>query len=349
MQLQCVCCSFRQVHCLLTNFSIWYEPPVSLAAIPRCFAVLAGTFKSVYLSVMLVDFYYHLEMWCGVRTKFSSAQTVQGKAGLQGELVLCPKHRHFCPSLAPVHWSVAPVLRATWDKCSHAPHLETKLNLSFVAKDAAGSGKRPNPSQWGGYGTVSMQGFLFYRTVWRFGSKWENMQFLLLWELVLIPEGVRIKNPVSQCPVSGRSLQDMTWEECQNGASICPLLILSHFQLFCVKELPEPGVFLFIHYPPVNHLQRRGTAAVCSELQYLLALLIPHSSGGRSEWSVPLPLLHAHHGFERPPSYPLQSCLCRPKSLSLNRCSYIRKAVVDMWWINTTHLQSWNKIKLHSF
>lgn len=68
------------------------------------------------------------------------------------------------------------------------------------------------------------------------------MQFILLRELFLIPEVVRIKNLVAQCLVSGRSFQDMPWEERENRASICPLLILPHFQLLCVKELPEPGV-----------------------------------------------------------------------------------------------------------
>lgn len=76
---------------------------MSLTAIPCCFAVLAGTLKSVYLSIMLVDFYHHLELWRGVRTKLSSSQAVQGKSGLQEELVLHPKYQHFCPSLAPVH------------------------------------------------------------------------------------------------------------------------------------------------------------------------------------------------------------------------------------------------------
>lgn len=69
------------------------------------------------------------------------------------------------------------------------------------------------------------------------------MQFILLGELVLIPEGVRIKNLLAQCPVSGRSFQETPWEACQSWTSICPLLIRSHFQLFFfVKELPEPDV-----------------------------------------------------------------------------------------------------------
>ena len=47
---------------------------MSLAAIPCCFAVLAGTLKSVYLSVMLVDFYHHLELaWSGVELGPSSS------------------------------------------------------------------------------------------------------------------------------------------------------------------------------------------------------------------------------------------------------------------------------------
>lgn len=39
------------------------------------------------------------------------------------------------------------------------------------------------------------------------------MQFVLVWELVLIPEGVRIENIMVQCPVSG-SFQVMPWKEC---------------------------------------------------------------------------------------------------------------------------------------
>lgn len=110
---------------------------MSLAAISWYFAVLAGTLKSVYLSIMVVDHYHHLELWCGVRTKLNSAQTAGSTSNLQ----------HFSPRLAPVHQSLLSELRATWDKCSHSPRLETKLNLSFVAKDTAGSGKGPSPSQ----------------------------------------------------------------------------------------------------------------------------------------------------------------------------------------------------------
>lgn len=42
------------------------------------------------------------------------------------------------------------------------------------------------------------------------------MQFLLLRDLVLIPEGVRIKNFVAQHLVSGKSFEEMPQEECQN-------------------------------------------------------------------------------------------------------------------------------------
>lgn len=83
----------------------------------------------------------------------------------EGELVLCPKQQHFCPSLAAGLGAVSPLLTAVGDKCSHSPHLEAKPNLGFVPKMLQEVARGVNPSQWGVPWPVPMQGFSFCRTV----------------------------------------------------------------------------------------------------------------------------------------------------------------------------------------